>query len=81
MRRSVGRTGVAIDSTSGRRLAAVRWADCVAVVRERGFRSVISRDGTALAIAANEWRDGGLAIREIDRHGPRDLVVETAPRR
>ena len=81
MRLSVGRAGVCIDSTSGRRLVAVRWADCVGVVRERGYRSVISRDGTALTIAAVEWRDGGSALREIDRHGPRELVIDTGPAR
>lgn len=74
-RLSVGRLGVAIDSVSGRRLTAVTWADCVAVVRERDVRRVIGRDGLVVAFHRSDWRDGAAALGLVDRFAPPDRIV------
>ena len=74
-RLAVGRGGVAIDSSRGKRISVVRWVDCVAIVRDKDVRSLVGTDGTFLSIYRREWRDGGTALGLIDRFGPKELVV------
>jgi hypothetical protein len=71
----VGKDGVAIQGNDGKRLAAAMWADCVAVVQEPKLRSVVSSDGTIIHVQADEWREGGQAVKLVDRFAPRSLVV------
>jgi len=74
----VGDRGIAITTADRRvRFQAVLWEDCVGVVHEAPWaRSVIGRDGYLMVIDGREWRDGGGAIKLIDRHSPRSLVVQ-----
>jgi len=74
-RLAVGRGGVAIDNARGKRLSVVRWVDCVAIVRDKDVRSMVSTDGTILTVVKRDWRDGGTALGLIDRFGPKALVV------
>ncbi len=74
-RLTVAAAGVAIDDSRGTRLVGVRWEDCVAVVCEPDFRSVVGRDGSVVTIDAAQWREGRHAIKLVDRLAPRDLVV------
>jgi hypothetical protein len=74
-RLSIGQGGLAVDNANGRRLVAVRWADCVAILHERDVRSVVGRDGGLVQVYRSDWHDGGAAIGLIDKFGPKDLVV------
>lgn len=74
-RLAVGATGIAVDVVDGERLVGVRWADCVAVVREPDVRSVIGSDGTVLQVFASDWRDGRTAVSLVDRLAPAELLV------
>lgn len=72
---AVGNAGVSVDTVEGRRLAAVRWSDCVAVVGGTTKRSILSRDGSAVEVFASDWNDGSEALRLIDRLTPAGLAV------
>jgi hypothetical protein len=74
-RLAVGAAGIAVDVVDGERLLGVRWADCVAVIREPDVRSVIGSDGTVLQVFAADWRDGRTALGLVDRLAPADLVI------
>jgi Peptidase M16 inactive domain len=73
-RLSIGRGGLAVD-VKARRLMAVRWPDCVAIIRERDTRRVLGRDGSVVHVHRSDWRDGGAALSLVDKLGPKDLVV------
>ena len=79
-RLAVGERGVCIDVPDRRaRVLAVMWDDCVGVVQDGpGSRTIIGRDGYLMRIAAQEWRDGGVAVRLIDRLAPTSLVVRSS---
>lgn len=79
-RLAVGERGVCIDVPDRRvRLFAVMWDDCVGVVQDGpGLRTIIGRDGYLVHLAAQDWRDGGTAVRLIDRFAPTSLVVPSA---
>jgi hypothetical protein len=76
LRLTVGRVGTSVDTVDGRRLMAVPWADCVGVIRERGIRSLLGRDGTVLQVFEQEWRDGGGALVLVDHHTPPAVVID-----
>ena len=78
VRLSVGSAGVSVDAVDGRRLTAVTWADCVVMVRGRGVRSIIGRDGNVVEVVAAEWRGGDGAIRLLDQLGPKAVFVDPA---
>jgi hypothetical protein len=79
IRLTVGQTGVSVDAVNGSRYVGVRWSDTVVVIRERGVRSILGRDGSTLQVFENEWRDGGAAVRLIDKRAPADVAVDVAP--
>ncbi len=76
IRLSVGSAGASIDTVDGRRLTAVTWADCVGIIRQRGVRSIIGRDGNVVDIVAEEWRGGDGAIKLLDKLGPTAVFVD-----
>lgn len=60
---------------AGRRVA-VRFADCVAVLRWRnGTRSLFGSDGLVLSLEPDEWRDGRRAMERIDAEIADERVV------
>jgi zinc protease len=75
---TVADAGVAVNDSRGRRIVGIRWEDCVAVVCEPDFRSIVGSDGAVLRIEATEWREGRRAIRLVDRLAPGDLVIPVA---
>jgi len=75
---SVGKLGVSVELRNRTRFIAVLWADCVGVVVERGIRTLLGRDGTALQVYESDWRDGGLAVRMVDKFAPKALVIKSA---
>ncbi len=79
-RLAVGERGVCIDVPDQRsRVLAVMWDDCVGVVQDGpASRTIIGRDGYLVHVAAGDWRDGGTAVRLIDRLAPTSLVVRSA---
>jgi hypothetical protein len=78
LRLSIGRVGAAVDTTDGRRIMAVPWADCVGVVREPALRSLIGRDGTLLQVYEGDWKHGHVTTKLIDKYTPPALVVSPA---
>jgi hypothetical protein len=70
--------GLAIDLPTGR-AATVPWSDCVAVVQDPSSRDLFGRDGTAITIAAEMWKNGSEAIHAIDELAPAELIVPPLP--
>ena len=72
---TVGDEGVSVDVSTKSRLVGVLWKDCVAVIQGRDVRNIVARDGTIATIVGGEWKDGGYALKDIDRLAPRDTIV------
>jgi len=73
---TVGNLGIAVTRPDGRRMMAIRWDQCVAVVHEdRYARTVLGRDGYRVAVNAAEWHDGGVAVKLIDKFAPSSVVI------
>ena len=71
----VAEEGVAVDDSRGRRLVGIRWDDCVVVLKDKGRRSLLSKDGSGFDIEQEAWKNGSDAVRQIDRIAPLELIV------
>jgi hypothetical protein len=74
----VGPDGVAVDDPTGRRVAAVLWNDCVAVVHLPAGRRLLGRDGFVIDIEEAAWQGGRDAVRLVDQYGPTNCVVRVS---
>jgi hypothetical protein len=67
--------GVSLVRPDGRAVT-VRFAECAGVIRTTpDVRVLFGNDGFRLRIDAAEWKDGGMAIRLIDREIPPETQV------
>ena len=75
---TIGDAGIAVERANGPRFVGVGWSECVGVVKERGVRNVLGRDGTLLSVHESDWKDGPYAINLVDRRAPSGLIVPEA---
>jgi zinc protease len=75
----VGVEGAMVQSGHAVRLAAVRWEDTVAILRDGPARTLLARDGSRLVLAPGDWKNGVYAIGLVDRWGPAAVVVPEGP--
>jgi hypothetical protein len=45
------------------------------VLKDKGRRSLLSKDGSGFDIEQEAWKNGSDAVRQIDRVAPLELIV------
>jgi zinc protease len=71
---TIGNDAVHVEY-DGRRITAVRWADCVGVIRDKGGRILVGSDGYRVTVRIADWQSGDAAVRLIDQLAPGGLLI------